>query len=224
MLNKFKIKTKLLATFILVSLIPLCIVSIIAINKSAQAIQKEVVAKFTAIQETKRNHIKDYFLQLQTAVSILKDDPYLQSTLTAFNNTFEENNNLKENDTWNLLVKFKESPIKAMVKKNGFYDLFMISVTGNIIYTVRKGDDLGLNIAQGNLAKSSLGAVFKTIERAEDDVVAFGDFSAYAPSKGEHAAFMMARMKNCFGKIIGYIAIRIPVDKFNKQFRFSNAD
>jgi len=81
MLNKMKIKTKLLTAFILVSLVPLGLVSVIAVNRASQGLENEVVAKFAAIQETKRNHIKDYFAKVRTAMSVIRQDPYLQETM-----------------------------------------------------------------------------------------------------------------------------------------------
>ena len=122
MLNKIKIRTKLLTAFVLVSLVPMGIVGVIAVNRAAQGIEDEVIAKFSAIQEAKRNHINDYFDRISSSVSVIKDDPYLHTTMATLNDAYEEENNLNENDTWQTMVDFKEPPIKAMVEKNGFFE------------------------------------------------------------------------------------------------------
>jgi len=210
MLNKVKIKTKLLTAFIFVSLVPVAIVSIIAIQKAAKGLENEVVAKFTAIQETKQNHIKDYFSRIHTSVSVIRNDPYLQDTMKVLNNAYETNPNLKENDTWQTLVQFKEKSIKAMVEKYGFNDLLLVSEKGNIFYTAAKGADLGMNIKDTGLDKA-----FERLAQAKDNEFVISDFSAYAPSGGKQAAFMLTRIKDKFKKNIGYVAVRIPVDKFN---------
>ena len=210
MLNKFKIKTKLITAFILVSLVPMALVSAIAVNRAARGLENEVVAKFAGIQETKRNHIKDYFSQLRTSVSVIKDDPYLQSTMKSLNNAYGDNNDLEKNETWQTLVEFKEKPIKAMVEKNGFSDLLLISLDGNIIYTAAKGDDLGMNVKEAGLSDA-----FERVVQAEDNAVVLADFSAYSPSSGDQAAFMMARMKGRFKEVAGYVVVRIPIDRFN---------
>ena len=210
MLNRFKIKTKLLAAFIFVSLVPLGLVSVVAVNRAAQGLEHEVVAKFAAIQETKRNHIKDYFSQVSTAVSIIRDDPYLQETMRVLKGAYDDDNNLNENEAWKTLVEFKEPPVKAMVEKNGFYDLLLVSAEGNIVYTAAKGKDLGMNVKG-----SSLGEAFDKAVNTDTDTVSLSDFSAYAPAGGEQAAFMVARMTDRFKGVVGYVAVRIPVDKFN---------
>ncbi|MCG8617325.1 MAG: methyl-accepting chemotaxis protein, partial [Desulfobacterales bacterium] len=216
MLNRLKIKTNLLITFIVVSILPLALVSYVAVNRAEKALRAEVVSKFDAIQATKSNYIKDYFIQVRTDVSILKDDPYLQDTIKILSNSFMEEKDLEKNTTWNTLVKFKEPPIKAQTEKNGFYDLLMIAPSGDIVYTVNKGGELGKNVSGGDLADSSLGRAFKKMQEVADETVAFADFSPYPPLNGEQAAFMVGRMIDRFGKEVGFVGIRIPADKFNE--------
>jgi methyl-accepting chemotaxis protein len=215
MLNKLKIKTKLLGTFLIVSLIPLGLVTLISTHKAGQALSDEAVAKFAAVQETKRNHLEDYFRRVRTAVRITKDDPFLHQCLSAFNNAYQDNENSVDNDDWQIIVEFKEPRIKGIVATNGFYDLLLISPDGNIVYSAARASDLGMNIPGSDLAGSSLGQAFKRMADSGDDEVAIGDFAAYAPANGIQAAFMMARMKDERSDAVGYVAIRIPGDQIN---------
>ena len=215
MLNKLKIKVKLLGAFIIVSLIPLGLVTFIALNKASQALQDEAVSKFTAVQEIKRNHIEDYFARVRTAVKIIKDDPFLHQCLTSFNSAYEDNDNSVDNEDWKIIVEFKEPRIKAIVADNGFYDLYLISPDGNIVYSVAKESDLGMNIPGSELADSSLGTAFQAMKQAGDEDVVIGDFAAYAPSNGDQAAFMISRMKSERGDVVGNVAIRLSADQLN---------
>jgi len=215
-LNKLKLRTKLIGAFFIVSLIPLGLVAWIATNKASRALNDEVVAKFTAIQETKRNHVEDYFKRIRTAMKITKDDPFLHQCVSAFNNAYEENNNtVVDNEDWKIIVEFKEPRIKDIVGDYGFSDLYLISTAGNIVYSVTKGPDLGLNLASGELADSSLGSAFARLAQADDEEVVIGDFAAYAPDNGAQAAFMIAKMKSDAGKYVGSVAIRILGDQIN---------
>ncbi|MEH0022832.1 MAG: methyl-accepting chemotaxis protein [Desulfobacter sp.] len=215
MFQKFTIKTKLLTTFIIFSLIPLVLVTLIAIFKANQALEHEVVAKFTAIQEAKAGHIRDFFATLKTSVKIIKNDPYLQTNIVTFNDAFEQNGNTVNNSMWETMVGFKEPPIKAMVKDKGFYDLLLISPAGNIVYTAAKGPDLGMNIPGSDLAGRNLGKAFQAAVSAGDDDIFFADFQAYDPGEGAQAAFMVARMKDQFGEVVGYVAVRIPGERLS---------
>ena len=215
MLNKLTIKTKLLGIFLIVSLIPLGMVTLVATNKAGKALTDEAVAKFAAVQETKRNHIQDYFKRVRTAMRITKDDPFLHQCLNAFKTAFEDNDHTVDNEDWKIIVEFKEPRIKGIVSTNGFYDLLLISPEGNIVYSAARQPDIGLNIPGSQLADSSLGQAFKRMAEADDDDVVIGDFAAYAPSNGAQAAFMMARMKDQYGEVVGSVAIRIPGDQLN---------
>jgi methyl-accepting chemotaxis protein len=216
MLNKVKLKVKLLGAFIIVSLVPLALITFIAINKADQALHDEVVAKFTAVQEAKRNHIEYYFKQLRTILDGIKDDPYLCNCLTTFNGAFEDHGNSVDNENWRMIVEFKENRLKDIVVDNGFYDLFLISPKGNIVYTVAKEPDLGMNIPGSDLADSGLGKAFQAIsQNTDDDTVVIGDFQAYAPSNGAQAAFMAARLKDEYGNFIGYVAVQLPAEQIN---------
>jgi methyl-accepting chemotaxis protein len=215
MLDKLKIKTKLLGAFIIVSLIPLGLVTFIAIGKASRGLQDEAVAKFTAVQETKRNHIEDYFQRVRTAVKIIGADPFLHQSLAAFNSAYEENDNSVDNEDWRIIVEFKEPRIKGMVADNGFYDLLLISPDGNIVYSTSRESDLGMNIPDSELAESSLGQAFSRMTQAGDEDVVIGDFAAYGPSNGSQAAFMVARMKNESGSVVGSVAVRLAADQLN---------
>lgn len=214
MLKKRTIKSKLLITFILVSLIPLGGVTYIAINKASSALHGEVVAKFTAVQEAKRNHVEDYFNQIHSALRIIQVDPYIQSSMSTFNDAFVRAGNTVENESWKTLVQFKEASIKSMVEKYGFHDLLMISAAGHIVYSTAKGADLGMNISDGSLKNSSLGVAYESVTKKPEEIV-FADFAPYAPANNEQTSFMIAVVKDRVEKLQGYIALRIPVDKLN---------
>jgi methyl-accepting chemotaxis protein len=215
-MQTLKIRTKLMGTFLFVSLIPLALVAWIATQKAGQALNDEAVAKFTAVQEVKIHHIEDYFERLRTAMKIIKDDPFLQQCVTSFNDAYEDwDNTIADNEDWKTIVEFKEPRIKSIVANYGFYDLYLIANTGNMVYSVTRGSDLGKNLQSGKLADSSLNDAFGRLDQAGDEAVVIGDFSAYAPAGGARAAFMIGRMKNETGSVVGSVAIRIPADQIN---------
>jgi len=215
MFKKLTIKGKLLITFILVSLIPLGAVTSIAIKKASSALENEVVAKFTAVQETKRNHVRDYFSQIHSSLEVIQVDPYIQGSMRTFDNAFVDAGNSVDNDQWRTLVEFKEASIKNMVKKYGFYDLLMISASGNIVYSTAKGADLGMNISDAKLKDSSLGVAYAGVVKNPEKII-FADFAPYAPSNNEQTSFMVALVNDRMGEPQGYVALRIPVDKLNE--------
>jgi methyl-accepting chemotaxis protein len=216
-LDQLKIRTKLLGSFLIVSLLPIGLITFIALDKASRALNDEAVAKFTAVQQTKRHHLEDYFQRVHTSVVITRDDPFLVQCLTAFNNAYTEGGNSVDSDEWRIIVEFKEPRIKGIVADNGFHDLLLISNEGNVVYSVAKAADLGQNLVESELSQSSLGRAFRRIANVHvgDETVVIGDFASYTPSNGEQAAFMIARMKNQLGDAVGFVAIRITGDQIN---------
>jgi methyl-accepting chemotaxis protein len=91
-----------------------------------------------------------------------------------------------------------------------YYDLFLISPTGEVIYTVEKEQDFGANLKTGKLRDSGLGRAFEgAIAKASRKEVHFEDYSPYAPSNGDPAAFLAKAMFNDAGEVIGVAAIQV---------------
>jgi methyl-accepting chemotaxis protein len=214
-MDRLRIKTKLLIVFFLVGLLPLSFVTLMALNKAGQALEDETRAKFAAVQEIKKNHIESYFKQLKRALSIASVDPYVQNALMAFNSAFRSNGNTVDNDDYRDNLQMYDAHLKGIVDDNGWYDLLLIYLNGAVVYTAAKEPDLGKVIPQSNLKDSGLGEVFLAMKGADKDAIITADFESYAPSKGAHAAFMMAKMKTESGQVLGYMALRVPDSQIN---------
>jgi methyl-accepting chemotaxis protein len=215
MLDKFRIKTKLLVVFFLVGLLPLGFVTSMALNKAGQALENEIQAKFAAVQEIKKNHIESYFEQLKTTLKVASVDPYVQNALLAFNSAFRSNGNTTDNDEYRDHMEVYDPHMKSIVRDNGWHDLLLIYLNGGIVYTVKKESDMGTVIPESSLKDSGLGKAFKAVKDAAKDAVVTADFEPYAPSEDAQTAFMLAKMKTQSGQVLGYIAMRIPDSRIN---------
>ncbi|MBR9980013.1 MAG: methyl-accepting chemotaxis protein, partial [Desulfatitalea sp.] len=215
MLNRLGIKTKLLAAFIIVSLLPLGVVAFLAVNRAGRALQDEAAAKFTAIQEAKRNHLEDYFTRLQTSVKTIQADPYVRQCITSFGTAFEGSDNTVDSPNWQIIVDFREPRLKEMVADYGFGDLLLISTKGYIIYTTARESDIGMQIPESELAATSLGRAFQMMAQTDDQAVVFADFAPYPPLKQQPAAFMASRVMDEYAGHVGYVAIRLSTEAVN---------
>ena len=101
----------------------------------------------------------------------------------------------------------------------GYYDVFLISPRGDILYTVAKENDFATNLKTGPYRKSPLAAAFRRA-MADPARVAFSDFARYPPSDDAPAAFAAhAVVKD--GKPIGVFAIQIPAEPLNELMHFT---
>jgi len=102
-----------------------------------------------------------------------------------------------------------------------YYDVFFISESGDVLFTATQESDLGTNLVDGPFADSGLGRLFRALREVEDlDQVVFEDFSAYAPSGDEPAAFIGSPVHEG-GKRIGFYAVQIPAKPVNSIMHFS---
>lgn len=110
---------------------------------------------------------------------------------------------------------------KLFVMERGYYDLFFISPTGNIHYTVMKEDDFGSNLNSGPYRESGLAQVFrKVLADPGSTDIAVSDMEPYAPSGGAPALFIAEAMHNSDGEFIGVIALQLPTDRILEIMNF----
>ena len=120
-----------------------------------------------------------------------------------------------------------EAYSKRFIQHFAYYDLFMISSNGDVVYSYAKEKDFGSNLVSGPYQKTALAEVYqRAMNLSQEDiaknkeVLLFSDFEAYAPSHGEPAAFCAYPIQKD-GKTIGVLALQIPTEYLNKMMAFT---
>lgn len=111
--------------------------------------------------------------------------------------------------------------IRAFAAHHHYYDVFFIGPEGDVLYTMAREADYQTNLVTGPYADSSLGELYRDLRDAGDGAIAFQDFSPYAPSAGQPAAFIGARVLAPDGRFLGVYAVQIPEDPVNRIMQFS---
>jgi methyl-accepting chemotaxis protein len=110
---------------------------------------------------------------------------------------------------------------RLFVTERGYYDMFLISPTGDILYSVEKESDFATNLHRGQYRESALAEAFKrALDYAETDAVALSDMSSYAPSNGAPAMFAAKAMYGEQGQLAGVIALQLPTDRIDDIMNF----
>ncbi len=102
--------------------------------------------------------------------------------------------------------------LRTLMEQKGYYDVFMINMAGDIVYTVFKEADYGTNLLNGTYRNSGLGGVFRAAANGSQGGVHFSDLEGYAPSNGDAAAFVSTPIVSASGETIGVLAFQLPVD------------
>jgi methyl-accepting chemotaxis protein len=100
---------------------------------------------------------------------------------------------------------------------NGYYDVFLFNTDGDVVYTVFKERDFATNVRNGEWRETGLAEAFN--RAMASDGAQFVDFTPYAPSNGAAAAFMAQQMKDSSGRVVGVVAVQLPIDQINATMR-----
>ncbi len=212
---RLTIKTKLLALFLLIALVPLSTVTYLSLDKATMALQGEIWDKFAAIQKVKKHHIESYFNGIRASLRITRDDPYIQNALWMFKGALEASFGELDSDEFRKQTQTYDPRMQAILTDYGWVDLYLISTEGQIVYTVTKQADLSQPIDGETLKDSGLAKAFRDLQAAPTDAIAIADFEPYGPAGDAYAAFLVTRMTSRNGSVVGYLGLRLDTAPIN---------
>ena len=189
-------------------------IDVLTQNFAAQ--NKEALERLDAVQKLKTAQLESFFQTTFDELRNIKDDPYTTAVLNQFNGLLDSGDRRVGDSKWKQLADKCDSRFKKVIKNTGWYDLFLIDTDGRIVYTACRESDLGMNIGGNDLKSTSLGKAFAKAQGLDNSGVAIGDFQPYAPSNGDFAGFVVAKMHNKAGRHLGYFALQLPTDPINK--------
>jgi methyl-accepting chemotaxis protein len=173
----------------------------------ADTMQNQAFTKLSAINQLKKAQVIDYFNNSKVQLEMLSKD---QQTYQAID---ELVSNFSNKSNWQALLNKYDKSYKPLLSYLGWYDFFIISAKGTIIYSATRESDLGKIIPKA-LGNSSFNQAFSLAKQSNSSNIQLSDFKSYGPSNGDPAAFAIKPVVSN-GKRIGYIAYQQPLDKIN---------
>ena len=186
-LKRMTIATRLLWAFLIMALVPLSIVTYLTYTISEQSLRAEVTNSLRAIADSKANQIETYVRERQRNVTALARMPILMHTFASLDQAFFDHGigSPEYTAVENELRPF----LSDYLAQSGYADIFLISPSGDTIFSVRQGEDLGSNFYTGPNRDTELVRVF---DRAKSFLVTeVSNFEYYAATNAP-AAFIAA--------------------------------
>ena len=196
-----KISSKIILGFLLAGLIPLITSTIVTERISNGAVEHLTKSEFLAIRDIKKGQIETYFSERISDINVLSA---LSSDLYQGESGIEGAIARK--------VVGHQNFFEYYMAQYGYYDLFLINPEGEVFYTVAKEADYQSNLLNGPYKDSNLGELFRKVTQQENPALV--DFTPYAPSNGDPAAFIAKRIMNG-NELLGVVALQIPLDPIN---------
>jgi len=174
------------------------------------AFRKQAFDKLKAVQELKKAQVENYFQERFSDIDVLSQNETIIEAVHDFAAAFAQDGKRIDGSAWKSAHEKFAPWLETYKGQSTYYDLFLISKDGNVVYTAEKESDLGQNLLEGKLKKSPLAKCFYKAMKES----AIQDFEPYAPSNNQYAAFIGAPVKRK-GETIGIIAFQLSPEPFN---------
>ena len=100
------------------------------------------------------------------------------------------------------------------ISRFGYYDLFLVSPDGYIVYSVYKELDYATNLINGPYADSGIARAYKAAMKADAGKVVIDDFAPYTPSYDGPASFAATPVFED-GERLGVLILQMPINNIN---------
>ncbi|MCK5232445.1 MAG: cache domain-containing protein, partial [Desulfobulbaceae bacterium] len=221
MLKNMKFGTKLLVAFLVVGIIPAAVIGVISLNQTSKALSKAAFEKLEAVQRLKNTGVESFIKYVNRDINDLSHRKSLHKLYDELKKYHDERGFTATSafdvsaPAYKAIYDNHIGYFKKLMEERGYYDIFLICAAhGHVMCTVARESDLGENLGTGPLKDSGLARLWRNVVKKKG--ICFEDFSPYAPSNNEPAAFMGEPIFDENERIIGVVAIQVSIDKINE--------
>ncbi len=190
--------------FVIVSLLPILVIGYSLLHTFEIEMQKTAVRQVSAIADMKAEQIDSYLRERLRDAKIIQAASTTRAAMPEFARVYARDG--VKSDAYRQLDARYRAHFKRFVEDAGYYDLFLISLHGDVVYTQAHEADFATNLTTGPWRASGLAYVARqALDTLHDGV---SDFERYPPSRGAIAAFMAFPIMTD-GKLEGVLALQI---------------
>jgi len=200
---------KILLSLLVVALIPLFVLGLITYRVTSEAMKVEVIAGLSALSGSTLEHFVDYVDEKESFVTILSHSPSVINAMTEYERA------LNKSDGSADLTALDRSyrPLLEFYAHYGFADLYLLSTSGKIVFSLSSDECLGQNVVKDMYKDTELARVFKRARETSETEVS--EFKVFAPTQ-KPSLFMAAPIINS-GKLVGFMAFKLETKGLYKH-------
>ena len=187
-------------------------------------------SEMETIEETIINHYEDAFIE-RLIPNLLKDisapayvpegkaTQILQFLYIASNQHIpdfkSQLNNAGDGSRYSGVHEIYHPIIRSYQQRFGYYDIFLVDLDGNIVYSVYKEVDFGTSLLTGPYSETNFADAYRLARDASSkNFRALVDFEPYQPSYNAPAAFIASPIHNGSDRI-GVLVFQLPINRIN---------
>jgi len=206
-----RIVPRLFVAFLLLSLLPLLVLSWLHFRTLESSLQEAALGKLASIADKKAHQINAYIDERLTHGQILSRIGLTHATLEAARSG--DGKEVRTIFVRNSLINLHEF-FPTLIEGKDFYDLGLIDLAGNLIFSIRRESDLGTNLNTGPYRGGTLAqAQREALARLETRIT---PALPYAPSGGRPAIFIVTPVIDHHGQPLGSVFLQLDLPNFTR--------
>lgn len=214
----------LMLWFLLLSLLPLTLVSWISYEQAKNSLNRNAAEKLEQSATLNVRFIQNWFdyrfLDLNNQAEDDQSRELLASLIAGLQASGKTPLEYVKSYNWLDIVDEKQNEFINLNRRYDYiHDLFLIDNQGNILFSVAHEADLGSNLEHGPYAKTRFARTVKKTRETGKSL--FSDLERYQPSNDIIAGFLTAPILDEFGGKLGVFAIQIHFDRILKNMNLA---
>ncbi|MEZ0575295.1 methyl-accepting chemotaxis protein [Halodesulfovibrio aestuarii] len=207
-----RLRTKLTLFSICIGLLPLLAMGTYSVHTAAVSLEENSFSQLKATQDAQRRHI-------QTLINVWKQEAVIFSKVKEVYNaigmlrdatyTAVKGEPLELDEEYENIYQYVAPSFLPFVKELGFEDALLMDDYGRIIFSVKRGKELGDDFKHGAQSGSPLSKAWAKAMKGE---ICFTDIAPFAPDNNTPAAFITAPIYSYTQEILGVAVLRLPVN------------
>ena len=202
----------LLFWFLVLSLLPLGLVCLIGYQQSTQALRTAAIDSLSEGAMQQAGFIDNWFAfrfkDLRAQAEDRHNAKFIKALTDGLQSSGKTASNYVGSPPWVSLVEANKADLEQLMKiYTYYYDLFLIDLQGNVLFSVMRESDLGSNLLSGPYKDTQFASIVRQSLNNGGDL--FSDLERYSPSGNEVAGFLSAPLLDESGEKVGVFAVQL---------------
>ncbi len=221
------LRLKVIIILTVVGLVPMTVVGLFSVTKGKSALTERSIEALSECATQKKFQLTTVTKTLGRAMELMSSSEDAMASFYSFNDYFEENEvSTNERidvstDEYNTIWKTNIGLLKKYADKFDFDDVIILNKeSGHIIFSIRKGDDLGRSVKSGNYIGSGIEKILSEVKNTKKLI--YHDFEIYPDNERLPFALIGAPVNDRKGELVGVIVAKIGTDRFDSLMNRTN--
>lgn len=210
------LKKELRRWFLLLALVPLMLISLLNYNQSSKSLlaaaESELKHSAALSKRLIESWIEYRFIDINNLAESKSTESFVRQLNAAWDPEKQPLHLFVSSYQWTEISENMQNDINTFHQKYDYvYDVLLINLKGDVVFSLIQESDLGSNIFSGDVAKSRLAAsAQQTIFTGQ---TVFSDMERYLPSNNMLANFVTAPVYNDDRQKIGVMIVQLKLER-----------